>query len=77
MRDKTANRLGNSYIERRYGSILKTFKDGSKDTSQPYTGSAMVVPELGLKYGYKLDQNLTVYATELVAIFKALEWIKQ
>ena len=28
----------------------------------------MVVPELVLKYGYKLDQNLTVYATELVAI---------
>ena len=36
----------------------------------------MVVPELGLKYGYKLDKNLTVYATELVAILKALEWIR-
>ena len=36
----------------------------------------MVVPELGLKYGYKLDKNLTVYATEMVAILKALEWIK-
>ena len=36
----------------------------------------MVVPELGLKYGYKLDKNLTVYATEMVAILKTLEWIK-
>ena len=31
---------------------------------------------LGLKCGYKLYQNLTVYATELFAILKALEWIK-
>ena len=75
--DKAAKRLGNSYIERRYGSILKIFTDGSKDPSQPYNGSAMVVPELGLNYGYKLDKNLTVYATELVAILKAQEWVKK
>ena len=48
--DKAANRLGNSYIERRYGSTLKIFTDGSKEPTQPYTGSAMVVPELGLKF---------------------------
>ena len=36
----------------------------------------MVVPELGLSYGFKLNQHLTVYATELIAILKALEWIK-
>ena len=28
--DKAANRLGNSYIERRYGSIFKIFTDGKK-----------------------------------------------
>ena len=36
----------------------------------------MVVPELGLSYGFKLNQHLTVYATELIDILKALEWIK-
>ena len=69
--DKAATRLGNSYVERRYGSTFKIFTDGSKDPTQPYTGSAMVVPELGLKFGYQLNQNLTV------AIHKALEWIKK
>ena len=74
--ENTAKRLGNNYVERRYGSVLKIFTDGSKDPSRPYTGCALVVPELGLKFGYKLDKNLTVYATEMVAILKALEWIK-
>ena len=74
--DSNANKLGNRYIERRYGAILKIYTDGSKDPSQPYTGCAMVVPELGLSYGFKLNQHLTVYATELIAILKALEWIK-
>ena len=60
-------------MERRYGATLKIYTDGSKDPSQPYTGCAMVVTELGLSYGFKLNQHLTVYATELIAILKALE----
>ena len=74
--DSNANKLGNKYIQRRYGATLKIYTDGSKNPSQPYTGCAMVVPELGLSYGFKLNQHLTVYATELIAILKALEWIK-
>ena len=74
--DSNTNRLGNKHIERRYTAILKIFTDGSMDPSQPYTGCAMVVPELGLSYGFKLNQHLTVYAIELIAILKALEWIK-
>ena len=74
--DSNANKLGNKYIERSYGATLKIYTDGSKDPSQPSTGCAMVVPELGLSYGFKLNQHLTVYATELIAILTAFEWIK-
>ena len=55
--DKAAKRLGNRYIDQRYSSIIEMFTDGSKDPSQPYTGRAMMVPELGLNYGYKLDKK--------------------
>ena len=58
--DSNPNKLGNKYKERRYGATLKIYTDGSKDPSQPYTGCAMVVPKLGLSYGFKLNQHLTV-----------------
>ena len=62
------------YIDQHYREHLKLYTDGSKN-EQNNTGSAYVIPELKIRKGFKLPDNMSVYSSELVAIIKALEWI--
>lgn len=63
------------YINKRYNLSLKIFTDGSKDTCKGQTGCAFAIPALNYNQMFKLNKNLTVYSSELIAILKALEWI--
>ncbi len=61
--------IGNKYSEH-----LQIYTDGSKNPENGNTACAFVVPELNHTEMYKLDTNLTVFTSELIAIEKALKW---
>ena len=45
-----------------------------KDPENNRLGCAFVVPELNATYKCKLDDDLRVYSSELIAILMALRW---
>ena len=65
------------YIKIRYNLSLKIFTDGSKNASKEQTRCAFAIPALNVHQMFKLNKNLTVYTSELIAILKALEWINE
>ena len=79
---KTSNigqteKITNKYIARRYSTAIQIYTDGSKDPENNRVGCAFVIPEFNAKYKFKLDGNLTVYTSELLAILMALRWAKK
>ena len=63
------------HIQKHYRGALQIYTDGSKDPENNKTGCAFVIPSINFGQKFKLNNNLTVYTSELLAILKALEWI--
>ena len=61
-------------IEEKYKDHLQIYTDGSKVADS--TTSAICVPELNIKRGWKLEgkDTITIMGAEMLAISKALEW---
>ena len=62
-------KITNKYTDRRYSTVIQIYTDGSKYPENNRVGCA--------KYKFKLDGNLTVYTSELLAILMALRWAKK
>lgn len=59
-------------ITSRYPNSLKMFTDGSKSNNG--VGCAFLIKNSGLSFGYKLNENCTIFTAESLAIDKGLEW---
>jgi ribonuclease HI len=58
-----------------YSTMTQIYTDGSK-TTEGKVGAAFCVPALGIEQTIKINDGLTVYTAELIAIKHALIWIK-
>ena len=66
-------------VNDKYNKFVHIYTDGSKDPSTGTTGIAFNVEPLPLMKSFigraRLNENLSLYATELTAILHALIWI--
>ncbi|MCU7800042.1 MAG: endonuclease/exonuclease/phosphatase family protein, partial [gamma proteobacterium symbiont of Lucinoma myriamae] len=63
------------HLNRNYNSYLQIYTDGSKDPIKQTSSCAFTIPELHITRKFKLNHNLSVFTTELIAIENALNWI--
>ena len=68
--------LALEHIDSKYNNFAKIYTDGSKEPSNGKVGAAYVIPHIDFKVNYSITNNTSVYTAELVAIIKAMEWIK-
>ena len=69
-----SEKMTNKYIDRRYKGTTQIYTDRSKDPENNRVRCAFVIPEFNATYKFKLNDHLTVYSAELVAILMALRW---
>lgn len=62
------------YIQLNWNSCLQIYTDGSKDPDSGKVSCAFFIPQLKLRVGYRLSDNIAVFSAESVAILKALQW---
>ncbi|XP_071141886.1 uncharacterized protein [Mytilus edulis] len=67
---------GDILIDTNYNNYIKIYTDGSKEPDSGKSSCAYVIPEFKIKKGYRLQNNLSVFTCELMAIFLALNWIQ-
>ncbi|XP_037536736.1 uncharacterized protein LOC119413748 [Nematolebias whitei] len=69
--------ISNTVIEHinKYYGYVKIYTDASKNTAGQI-GAAFIVPEFGVKVGKRLNNKLSVYTGEMVAILLAVQWIE-
>ncbi|XP_060782170.1 uncharacterized protein LOC132889552 isoform X2 [Neoarius graeffei] len=63
------------YIQNKWGSALQIYTDGSKDPESGRVSCAFCIPQLSVKYGYRLSDNMAVFTAESMGILKALQWV--
>lgn len=62
------------FISEKYHGYLKVFTDGSKGKNGS-AGCGFVIPELQIEHSYKLNDHVSVYTSELFAIYMASQKI--
>lgn len=67
----------NQYIKDTHHPCTEIYTDGSKDPVTGRAGASMVVRRRGISLMWRLTDELSVYATEMTAIIKALEWVEE
>ncbi|VDI25062.1 Hypothetical predicted protein [Mytilus galloprovincialis] len=67
----------NFMIDTQYRQFLKIYTDGSKDPNSNKTSCAFAIPEMGIKKGFKLPKNMSIFTCELMAIFLSLIWLEE
>lgn len=67
----------NDYIRDVHHPCTEIYTDGSKDPVTGRAGASMVVRRVGISQMWRLTDELSVYATEMMAIIKALEWVEE
>lgn len=67
----------NDYIRDMHHPCTEIYTDGSKDPVTERAGASMVVRRVGVSQMWRLTDELSVYATEMTAIIKALEWVEE
>ncbi|XP_046732719.1 uncharacterized protein LOC124403146 [Silurus meridionalis] len=65
------------YITREYDDALQVFTDGSKDPESERAAAAVYIPAFEKKIAKRLSDQVSVFATELLAIILALQWIEE
>ena len=53
---------------------IQIFTDGSK--SDEGAGCAVVIPSMSISYSFKLPSSLSIFSIEMIALYKALDFIK-
>jgi ribonuclease HI len=66
--------LTKELISEKYSGYLKVFTDGSKGKNGS-AGCGFVIPELGIEHSYKLNDHVSVYTSEMFAIYMASQKI--
>ena len=75
--DKFKNKtITEEYIEHYLANSLSIYTDGSRDVNGDI-GAGIVIPELKVRSHLKLDNNVSVFTAEIVAILKAFEIIEE
>ena len=69
--------LTQEYLDKNYKNHLKIYTDGSKDPVSGKTGAAFIIPREKVSYFKRTSDNLSVYTTEMIAIFKALKHVQE
>ena len=64
-------------VDTQYNQYLKIYTDGSKDPQQKQSACAYSIPELKIKKGFKLPDHVSIFTSELMAIFLSLCWIEE
>ena len=67
--------IADKYIHRNYANHLQIYTDGSKDINNKQVGCAFTIPSIRHTQTYKLNEHLSIYTAELIAIQQALNWI--
>ncbi|CAC5368100.1 unnamed protein product [Mytilus coruscus] len=63
------------YIDNAYKNHLKIYTDGSKDPASGKTGYAFLIPSRLIASYKRTSDNLSVYTTEMTAIYQSLKWL--
>ncbi|CAC5400722.1 unnamed protein product [Mytilus coruscus] len=63
------------YIDNAYKNHLKIYTDGSKDPASGKTGYAFLIPSRLIESYKRTSDNLSVYTTEMTAIYQSLKWL--
>ncbi|KAL2077950.1 hypothetical protein ACEWY4_025635 [Coilia grayii] len=63
------------YIQFKWNSCLQIYTDGSKDPESGRVSCAFCIPQLNVKNGYRLNDNMAVFTAESMGILKALQWV--
>ncbi|XP_060769056.1 uncharacterized protein LOC132875919 [Neoarius graeffei] len=63
------------YIQLNWNSCLQIYTDGSKDPDSGRGSCAFYIPQLNIKNGYRLSDNMAVFTAESMGILKALQWV--
>ncbi|XP_063416816.1 uncharacterized protein LOC134699058 [Mytilus trossulus] len=63
------------YIDNAYKNHLKIYTDGSKDPASGKTGYAFLIPSKLIASYKRTSDNLSVYTTEMTAIYQSLKWV--
>uniref|UniRef100_A0A3Q3AL86 Reverse transcriptase domain-containing protein n=1 Tax=Kryptolebias marmoratus TaxID=37003 RepID=A0A3Q3AL86_KRYMA len=64
------------YIGRKYSEYIQIYTDASKMLTDK-VGVAFVIPDLNIMKNKRINDKLTVYTGELMAILMALEWVEE
>ncbi len=64
----------NKIINKKWSKHFQIYTDGSKNPETGSTAAAFHIPEVNYTRQFKLNPNLTVFTSELIAIEKALEF---
>ncbi len=65
------------YIEQTYYSTVKIYTDGSKDPESGFTAAVVYIPQFKVKISKRISDHISVFTTEIIAIFLALQWIEE
>jgi hypothetical protein len=60
------------HIDDLWGEGLHIYTDGSKNPDKGITAAGYVIPSIGISESVRLTDNLSVYITELIAIYQSL-----
>ncbi len=66
-----------NYFKKHYPESVFLFTDGSKDPETGFAGAAVYIPMSDCCIKKRVTNHLSVYATELLAILLALQWIEE
>ena len=67
--------LSLDFLRDKYSHFTHIYTDASKDSSRHRTAGAFWIPDFSIAQVFRLDDNLSVFAAELVAILQALKWV--
>jgi ribonuclease HI len=63
------------YIDKFYGYV-KIYTDGSK-SAESKVGVAFWVPEFQVRLGKRVNDEVSMYAAEMIAILLAIHWVEE
>lgn len=69
--------LVQDYVKNNYYNYMLLFTDGSKDPGTEHVGSGAYKPEFDVVICKIINDKLSVYTAEMVAIILGLQWIEE
>ncbi|MGL5578178.1 MAG: ribonuclease H family protein, partial [Fusobacteriaceae bacterium] len=69
--------LVQEYVKRKYFHYLSIFTDGSKDPGSDHVGVGVYIPEFDITTCKRINNKLSVFTAEVVAIILGLQWVEE